>query len=209
MTSRKNFHHANVLQARWFRRQGWRMDRQILVRRLRTFVTRKKHHTFLLSSSNLPMDHPQDVRRMRIILPSRHLWVTRLLAVHRITIGWPGLTRAVKLSNLQNPFVKLLKVSMVPVVVINPRRLHQTVSLRLRLRAMLQVQVIVVIRDIRHHMVKVHLHHHFWRPTVILETSTTLVTPTATKTPRLLHLIRMSCMVRVKCSHRLSLLPLR
>jgi hypothetical protein len=92
---------------------------------------------------------------------------------------------------------------MVPVVVINLRRLHQTVNLLPRLRAMLQVQVIVDIRDIRHLMVKGHLLHLFWRPIVIL------VTPTATKMPHLLHLIRMSCMVRVKYSHPLSRLPLR
>ena len=119
------------------------------------------------------------------------------------------MTRAVKLSNLQNPFVKVLKVSMVPVVVINRRKLHQTVNLLPRLRAMLQVQVIVDIRDIRHHTVKGHLHHHFWRPILILETFAILVIPTATKTPRLLHLIRMSCMVPVKYSHPLSRLPLR
>lgn len=186
------------------------MVRQMLVRRLRTFVMRKRHHTFLLSSSNLPMDHLlQDVRRIRITLRTRHLLVTRLLAAHRITIGWLDLTRAVKPSNLRNLFVKLLRVSMVLVVVINLRRLHQIVSLRLRLRAMLQAQVIVGIRDIRHHMVRVHLHHHFWRPIVILETFATLVTPTATRMPRLLHLIKMSCMGRVKCSRLLSLLLLR
>jgi hypothetical protein len=91
------------------------------------------------------------------------------------------LTRAVRHSNLQNPFVKLPKDSMA--LPINLRRLHQTVNLLLRLRAMLQAPVIVDIRDIRHHMVKAHLHHHFWHPIVILETFATLATLV---TPRVL-----------------------
>lgn len=87
-------------------------------------------------------------------------------------------------------------VVVVVVVVISLRRLHQTVNLLLRLRAILQTQVIVDIKVTHRLMVKAHLLRHFWhQPIVILATFATLVTlqvlSTATKTPRLHRLIKM------------------